>query len=184
LSRLPPPAGNALAGPAFKRKEGSAKELFMRKTPQLLAMAATLALGTHIALAQGAKTGDSTTAQTKSPADLRSSDGFTPQESSPANGGINLRSTTGQGSAGAPKLPAGQREKIVGIFRGHKVAAARIDVPVHQGIQLPSDLEYHPLPADVVAVNPEWRGYNFIVVANEVLIVDPATREIVEILQL
>jgi hypothetical protein len=160
----------------------------MRKTPHLLTIAATLGLGTHIAFAQGAGTGDATTAppaaQTKSPADLRGPDGFTPQESSPANGGIDLRSTTGQGSASAPKLSAEQREKIAGLFRGHKVAPARVDVPVHQGVQLPAGLQYHPLPADVVAVNPEWRGYNFIVVANEVLVIDPATREVVEIFPL
>lgn len=99
----------------------------------------------------------------------------------PANGGINLCST-GQGSASTPKISAGQRGRIVTIFRDYRVAPAKLDVPVHQGVQLPAGLQYHPLPADVIAVYPEWRGHTM--VANEILIIDPTRRKIVEILQL
>jgi hypothetical protein len=35
----------------------------------------------------------------------------------------------------------------------------------------------------VLAIHPQWGGYNYILVANEIPIIDPATREIVEIFQ-
>ncbi|HZP69184.1 MAG TPA: DUF1236 domain-containing protein [Pseudolabrys sp.] len=160
----------------------------MRKTLQLLATAAVTVFGAHIALAQGGRTDGAATAppaaEKNSPADLRGPDGFTPQESSPANGGLNVRSTTGQGAASAPRLSAEQRSKIVGIFREHKVTPAKLDRPVHPGLQIPQDIRFYPLPPDVVEICPQWRDHNFIQVANEILIIDPGTREIVEIIQL
>jgi Protein of unknown function (DUF1236) len=162
----------------------------MNKAPLLVTMAAMLVLGTSVASAQGIKTDDhgqagSTAEQKKAPQDLRGPDGFTPQESSPANGGINVRSTTGQGpAASARKLSAEQRNKIVGIFHEHKVAPARLDTPVHLGVQVPQDVKHYPVPPDVVEIHPRWRGYNYILVANEILIIDPGTREIVEIFQI
>ena len=70
----------------------------MKTAPHFMTMAAVLVLGTSVASAQGIKTDDhgqagSTAEQKKAPQDLRGPDGFTPQESSPANGSINVRST-------------------------------------------------------------------------------------------
>lgn len=51
------------------------------------------------------------------------------------------------------------------------------------GVQVPQDVKHYPVPPDVVEIHPRWRGYNYILVANEILIIDPGTREIVEIFQ-
>jgi Protein of unknown function (DUF1236) len=127
----------------------------------------------------------STAEQKKAPQDLRGPDGFTPQESSPANSGINVRSTTGQGpAASAPKLSVEQRTRIVSIFHDHKVAPAKLEVPVQLGVQIPQNVKLYPVLPDVVEIHPKWRGYNYIQVANEILIIDPGTREIVEIFQI
>ena len=40
-----------------------------------------------------------------------------------------------------------------------------------------------PLPATVIEVYPAWRGYEFILVEDEILIIDPATLRIVAILE-
>ena len=161
----------------------------MRKALHFMTIAAVAMLGAHIASAQGVKTdraqSGAAAEQKQGPGGLRGPDGFTPQESSPANGGINVRSTTGQGSAAsAPKLSAEQRSKIIGIFREHKVAPAKLDTPAHLGVQIPQDLKPYPVPPDAVEIRPEWRGYNYILVANEILIIDPGTREIVKIFQI
>ena len=162
----------------------------MTKAPPIMTMAAVLVLGAFAASAQGIKTDDnarpgSSAEQKQAPGDLRGPDGFTPQESSPANGGINVRSTTGQGpSASAPKFSAEQRSKISGIFREHKVTPAKFDKPVQLGAQIPQDVQNYPVPPDVVEIHPAWRGYNYVQVANEILIMDPGTREIVEIFQI
>jgi hypothetical protein len=41
----------------------------------------------------------------------------------------------------------------------------------------------HALPAEVVAIYPQWRGYEFIQVRDQILVVDPATHEIVAIFE-
>jgi len=152
-------------------------------------MAAVLVAGISVVSAQGVKTDNpqsgAAAEQKQAPGGLRGPDGFTPQESSPANGGINVRSTTGQGpAASAPKLSAEQRTRIVSIFHEHKVTPAKLDTPVHLGVQMPQDVKPYPVPPDVVEIHPAWRGYNYILVANEILIIDPGTREIVEIFQI
>ena len=55
---------------------------------------------------------------------------------------------------------------------------------MHLGVQIPQVQQYYPVPPDVVEIHPQWRGYNYILVANEILIIDPGSREIVEIFQL
>jgi hypothetical protein len=36
---------------------------------------------------------------------------------------------------------------------------------------------------EVIVVYPEWRGYDYILVGNEILVIDPRTHEIVAILE-
>lgn len=114
--------------------------------------------------------------------DLRGPVGFSPQESSPANGGINLPATTGQGSAtGATRLSPATRNEIVTIFRDHRVATAQLDRPVRAGAQIAADVHSYPVPKDVIDLVPQWRGYNYIMSGDETLIINPATRAIVAI---
>lgn len=51
------------------------------------------------------------------------------------------------------------------------------------GASLPGDVIIDPLPPTIVGLVPEFRGYDYFVVGDEVVIVDPATRQVVEILQ-
>ena len=39
-----------------------------------------------------------------------------------------------------------------------------------------------PLPQEVVTIYPEWRGYEFILVHEQILVIDPRTDEIVDVL--
>jgi Protein of unknown function (DUF1236) len=50
------------------------------------------------------------------------------------------------------------------------------------GTAVPRDVRFQPLPADVVEVMPQYRGYNFFVVRDDVVIVDPSTSTIVDVL--
>jgi hypothetical protein len=50
------------------------------------------------------------------------------------------------------------------------------------GTVVPRDVYFQPLPADVVEIVPQYRGYNFFVVRNDIVIVDPATYKIVDVL--
>lgn len=92
--------------------------------------------------------------------------------------------TTGQGAAaGATKLSTEQRSKIITIVRQHKVEPAHLNVSVSVGTRVPDSVHFYPLPVEVIAIYPEWRGYDYILVGSEILVVDPRTHEIVAILE-
>ena len=38
------------------------------------------------------------------------------------------------------------------------------------------------LPVEVIVVYPEWRGYDYILVGDQILVIDPRSHEIVAVL--
>lgn len=92
--------------------------------------------------------------------------------------------TTGQGAAaGRANLSAEQRTKISAVFKQHQVAPAHLNVSVQVGTRVPDSVHFYPLPEEVIVIYPEWRGYDYILVGDEVLVIDPHTHEIVAILE-
>jgi hypothetical protein len=90
--------------------------------------------------------------------------------------------TTGQAGAGA-KLSTEQRTRISTIIRDQRVApATNINFAVSVGTRVPREIGFHPLPAEIVTIYPEWRGYEFFLVRDEIVVVDPRTLEIVAVL--
>jgi hypothetical protein len=59
---------------------------------------------------------------------------------------------------------------------------SHVNFSVSVGTAIPRDVRLHTLPADVVEVVPQYRGYNFVMVRDEIVIVDPATYKIVTVL--
>ena len=51
------------------------------------------------------------------------------------------------------------------------------------GTRVPRNVHFYPLPRQVYVIYPEWRGYNYIMVGDEIIVLDPRTHEIVAILQ-
>ncbi len=69
------------------------------------------------------------------------------------------------------------------MIKNERVApVTNVNFSVSVGTRIPHDVAFHPLPADVVTIYPEWRGYNFILVRDEIVVIDPSTFEIVEII--
>ena len=50
------------------------------------------------------------------------------------------------------------------------------------GTAVPRDVRLQPLPAEVVEIVPQYRGYNFVLVKDEVVIVEPSSYKIVAVL--
>ena len=93
------------------------------------------------------------------------------------------RATTGQGAAaGSANLSTEQRTKINTIIRQHKVEPAHLNVSVRVGTRVPESVRFYPLPAEVFVVYPQWRGYDYILVGDQILVINPRTHEIVAIL--
>ena len=55
-------------------------------------------------------------------------------------------------------------------------------VAVNIGAPLPGEVNLLPLPATIVDLVPEYRGYDYVVVNDEIVIVQPSTRKVVEII--
>jgi hypothetical protein len=95
----------------------------------------------------------------------------------------NSQTTTGQAGAGA-KLSTEQRTKITTVIRDQHIAPVNnVNFSISVGIRVPRDVSFHPLPAEVVTVYPEWRGYEFFLVRDQIIVVDPSTLEIVAVLE-
>jgi hypothetical protein len=90
--------------------------------------------------------------------------------------------TTGQAGAGA-KLSTEQRTKITTVIRDQHVQPLNnVNFSISVGTRVPRDVRFHALPTEVVTVYPEWRGYEFILVNDQIIVVDPRTFEIVAVL--
>ena len=51
------------------------------------------------------------------------------------------------------------------------------------GTAVPASVHFHALPPRIVEIYPEWRGYEFILVRGQYVIIRPQTREIVYIIE-
>jgi hypothetical protein len=91
--------------------------------------------------------------------------------------------TVGQAGAGA-KLSTEQRTKITGVIREQHVApVTNVNFAISVGTRVPRDVSFHPLPAEVLTIYPEWRGYEFVLVRDQIVVIDPRTLEIVAVLE-
>jgi hypothetical protein len=93
------------------------------------------------------------------------------------------QTTIGQAGAGA-KLSTEQRTRISTIIRDqHVQAVGNVDFEIRPGIRIARDrVSLRPLPSDVVTIYPEWRGYEFFLVNDRIVVVDPRTLEIVDVI--
>jgi hypothetical protein len=97
--------------------------------------------------------------------------------------GARSQETIGQAGAGA-KLSTEQRTKITTVIRDQHVAPVKdVNFSIAVGTRVPRDVSFHPLPAEVVSIYPEWRGYEFVLVRDQIVVIDPRTFEIVAILE-
>jgi hypothetical protein len=93
------------------------------------------------------------------------------------------QTTTGLAGAGA-KLSTEQRTRITTVIRNEHVAPiGNVDFSIAIGTRVPRErVSLRPLPSEVVTIYPEWRGYEFFLVRDEIIVVDPRTLEIVAVL--
>jgi hypothetical protein len=90
--------------------------------------------------------------------------------------------TVGQAGAGA-KLSGEQRTKITTVIKGQHIApVTNVNFSISVGTRVPRDVSFHPLPTEIVTIYPDWRGYEFILVNDQIVVVNPQTLEIVAVI--
>jgi hypothetical protein len=91
---------------------------------------------------------------------------------------------TGAASGKSAQLSETQRTRIKDvIIKDRKVARINnVNFNITVGASVPRSVHFAVLPADVVTIVPEYRGFDYIIVGERLLIIDPKTLEIVDIL--
>ncbi len=129
---------------------------------------------------QSKQTGQST----QSPTGQTAPQSQTGQTTTQSQTGTSVQSqTTGQAGAAA-KLSTEQRTQITTVIRNQRVQPlTNVNFSIVVGTRVPRDVRFHQLPREVVTIYPEWRGYEFVLVRDQILVIDPRTFEIVAILE-
>lgn len=92
------------------------------------------------------------------------------------------QTTTGQAAAGG-KMSSEQRTKVTTVIKQQNIKpVTNINFSVSIGTRVPRDVGFHPLPAEIVTVYPDWRGYEFFLVSDQIVVVNPRTLEIVAVI--
>src|SRR6266576_1811077 len=96
----------------------------------------------------------------------------------------NQSQTTGQAGGGA-KLSTEQRTKITTVIKEqHVQPVTNVNFSISVGTRVPrgEGVTFLPLPAEIVTVYPQWRGYEYILVRDQILVIDTRTGEIVDVI--
>lgn len=95
------------------------------------------------------------------------------------------QTTTGNAATSATAAPpAEKRTQIVSAIKSEKIEeTTNVNFNISVGTAVPASVRFHPLPARIVEIYPEWRGYDVIFVHGQYIIVRPQTREIVYIIE-
>ena len=99
--------------------------------------------------------------------------------------GGNERLGQSPGSKGSSvQLSQDQRTRIQAVIgkehAPHFSGSEHFDTTV--GARVPRDVHVAVLPEDIVSIVPEYRGFDYIVVGDNILIIDPVTLEIVAVI--
>jgi hypothetical protein len=88
----------------------------------------------------------------------------------------------GKQATAAP--PPEKRTEIASAIKSTKIEeTTNVNFNISVGATIPASVHFHPLPARIVEIYPEWRGYDVILVHGQYIIVQPQTREIVYIIE-
>jgi hypothetical protein len=99
--------------------------------------------------------------------------------------GGQQNTATGKASGGRNvQLSETQRTQIKNVVvKDRSVARVdHVDFSVNVGVAVPRSVHIAVLPADVVEIVPEYRGFEYVIVGEQLLIIDPNTMLIVDVL--
>jgi hypothetical protein len=133
---------------------------------------------------QAQQTPNSGNANTNSTAQQPAQSNTTAQQPAPSNQPNTARSSSTNVNASV-NINDQQRTRLSQSFARVNVQPLNnVNFSVSVGTAIPRDVRLHPLPPDIVEVVPQYRGYNFVRVRDEIVIVDPGTYKIVTVLPL
>jgi len=124
--------------------------------------------------------------KTKSSMDNKANEKTKSSMDNKANDKTNA-ATNDQGAAGgrgAANLSTEQKTKLRTVVREkvHAQPVTHVNFSVSVGTVVPRTLHFYPLPAEVISIYPAWRGYEFILVGDEIVVIEPSSFRIVAVI--
>jgi hypothetical protein len=58
-----------------------------------------------------------------------------------------------------------------------------VNVSLSVGATVPESVHHRPLPPDIVSIAPQYRGYDYVMVRDEVVIIEPRTRKVITVIR-
>jgi hypothetical protein len=93
--------------------------------------------------------------------------------------------STSKTSKGSVKLSSEQRKTLrSGVeTTGSTRTTTRTTIDLREGLTLPEDVELYDVPTTIVSDEPELQSYRYVVIGDEIGLVDPQTRRVVTIVE-
>lgn len=121
-------------------------------------------------------------------------DGQRPRNADDRTPGEDASSRASEGAEGRDQAPSGsatqlsgeKRTKVQSAFRSHRSEAVvrDIDIDVKVGVTVPRTVTLYAVPEEVVVIAPAYRRYKYFIYEDRVIIVDPVTFAIVDVIVL
>ena len=117
-----------------------------------------------------------------------------------ANGQVRPSAVKKAGTSAAPgrtvRIAAFMARKAVAVKRNsaaaretvrdssiHRYHRSDVNFVVQVGTRIPNTIEFYDAPAQVVHIDPVFQSYKIVVLDDVILVIDPATREIVDVIR-
>jgi len=114
----------------------------------------------------------------------RTQEGMTQQGQTATGGGANAGGAASVEARGNTRISNEKAARISDTLMSTAAPAhTSLNINVDVGQPLPGNVELLPLPSSVVEIVPEYRGYDYVVVHDEIVIVQPTTRKVVEVIR-
>ncbi|MGO4387833.1 DUF1236 domain-containing protein [Microvirga sp. 2YAF29] len=99
------------------------------------------------------------------------------------NSAFQQSGSTGSSTNAVANLNTEKRSEVTEAFSSTNVnTVTNVSFNVSVGTTITEDIRLAPLPTEVVRIVPQYRGYQYIVVREEIVIIEPKTKKIVEVI--
>lgn len=97
--------------------------------------------------------------------------------------GTQSTSTTSASVNLTPEQKSKIRTTVLQSSSAPKISRSQINFSLNIGSPVPRNVHFVEVPPTLVEIHPQWRGYRYFVVDDEIVIVDPRTLKIVAVLE-
>ncbi|MET0258360.1 MAG: DUF1236 domain-containing protein, partial [Methylobacterium sp.] len=116
-------------------------------------------------------------------ADRGDRDGRADRGDRDGRGGAGGRGDRSQAAGASRSLSTTQRTEFRStLTRGGVRPLTNVNFNVRVGTAIPRSVRLNPLPASIFALVPAYRGFDYVLVGDDIVIIDPDTYEIIDVI--